>query len=50
LGYSRTHTLETVAPAGAADWLGSVRLSGVSAFGRAWDVQLEGGSKSVAAA
>jgi glycogen debranching enzyme len=46
----RTRTLETVAPAGVGSWLGSVRLSGVAAFGRAWDAQLEGGATSVVAA
>ncbi len=46
----RTRTLEAAVPAGAADWLGPARLSGVSAFGRTWDVRLEGGSTSVAAA
>ena len=46
----RTHTLEAVAPVGGREWLGTARLSGVSAFGGAWDVELEGGCVSVSAA
>ena len=43
----RTRTLEAVAPTRRPEWLGTGRLSGVSAFGRVWDVELEGGCVSV---
>ena len=46
----RTRTLEAVAPAGGPEWLGTARLSGVPAFGRRWNVELEGGCVSVSAA
>jgi hypothetical protein len=35
--------LGTVAPDDVPAWAGSLRLSGVRAFDRAWDVLLEGG-------
>ena len=45
----RTRTLEAGAPTGTPEWLGTGRLSGVSAFGGVWDVELEGGRVSVSA-
>ena len=39
----RRQTLETVAPPELPSWAGSLRLSGVRAFDRAWDVHLEDG-------
>ena len=39
----RRHMLGTVAPTDVPAWAGSLRLSGVRAFDRAWDVLLEGG-------
>jgi glycogen debranching enzyme len=39
----RRHVLATVAPDEVPAWTGSLRLSGVRAFDRAWDVLLEGG-------
>jgi glycogen debranching enzyme len=39
--------LETHAPEGLPSWAGSLRLSGVRAFDRAWDVRLEGGRVAV---
>jgi glycogen debranching enzyme len=39
----RRHVLGTVAPDDVPAWAGSLRLSGVRAFDRAWDVLLEGG-------
>ncbi|MGH3013388.1 MAG: amylo-alpha-1,6-glucosidase [Gaiellaceae bacterium] len=39
----RRHLLGTVAPEDVPAWAGSLRLSGVRAFDRAWDVLLEGG-------
>ena len=39
----RRHTLETVAPPETPSWAGNVRLSGVRAFDRQWDVRLENG-------
>jgi glycogen debranching enzyme len=41
------HALETNAPAGIPSWAGSIRLTGVRAFGRAWDVRLEDGQVTV---
>jgi glycogen debranching enzyme len=45
----RRQALETVAPLELPSWTGSVRLSGVRAFGRGWDVRLEDGSVRVEA-
>jgi glycogen debranching enzyme len=39
----RREVLETVAPPEVPSWAGSLRLSGVRAFDRAWDVRLDGG-------
>ena len=39
----RRHALETVAPMELPSWAGTIRLSGVRAFGRAWDARLEDG-------
>jgi glycogen debranching enzyme len=39
----RRHVLETFALPELPTWAGSLRLSGVRAFDRTWDVQLEGG-------
>jgi glycogen debranching enzyme len=40
---SRRSSLETVAPKELPSWAGSLRLSGVRAFERHWDVRLDGG-------
>jgi glycogen debranching enzyme len=40
-------TLETVAPKELPAWAGSLRLSGVRAFERTWEIRLEGGSVHV---
>jgi len=42
----RRHVLETVAPELPA-WAGDLRLSGIRAFGRLWDVCVEGGRVQV---
>jgi glycogen debranching enzyme len=42
--------VESVAPSGLPDWAGDIRLSGLRAFGRAWDVRLEDGAVTVAEA
>jgi len=39
----RRHALETVAPMELPSWAGTIRLSGVRAFGRAWDARLQDG-------
>jgi glycogen debranching enzyme len=39
----RRQTLESVAPLELPSWAGRLRLSGVRAFGRAWDVRLDDG-------
>jgi glycogen debranching enzyme len=39
----RRHVLGTVAPDHVPAWAGSIRLTGVRAFDRSWDVQLEDG-------
>jgi glycogen debranching enzyme len=39
----RRHALETVAPIELPSWAGAIRLSGVRAFDRLWDVRLEEG-------
>jgi glycogen debranching enzyme len=36
-------TLRTIAPGGLPSWVGQLRLSGVRAFGRAWDVHVQDG-------
>jgi len=41
------HTLATLAPPELPAWAGSLRLSGVRAFDRQWDVRLEDGSVEV---
>src|SRR5205809_3816340 len=39
----RRQVLESVAPLELPSWTGSIRLSGVRAFDRTWDVRLEDG-------
>jgi glycogen debranching enzyme len=39
----RRHLLESVAPLELPHWAGNVRLTGVRAFERTWDVRLEDG-------
>ena len=39
----RRHSLETVAPHELPSWAGNIRLTGVRAFDRVWDVRLEEG-------
>jgi glycogen debranching enzyme len=39
----RRHSLETVAPLELPSWAGTIRLAGVRAFERLWDVRLEDG-------
>jgi glycogen debranching enzyme len=39
----RRQTLETLAPLEVPSWAGSLRLSGIRAFDRAWDARLEDG-------
>jgi glycogen debranching enzyme len=46
----RRQVIETVAPLELPAWTGDVRLSGLRAFGRVWDVRLEDGDVSVAEA
>ena len=46
----RRHVIETVAPLELPAWTGDVRLSGLRAFGRVWDVRLENGDVTVAEA
>jgi glycogen debranching enzyme len=43
----RRHVLETYALPELPSWAGSLRLSGVRAFDRTWDVHLEGGKVRV---
>jgi glycogen debranching enzyme len=43
----RRQTLGSVAPDELPSWAGRLRLSGVRAFGRAWDVRLDDGGVSV---
>jgi glycogen debranching enzyme len=43
----RRQVLETVAPLELPSWTGTVRLTGVRAFERAWDVRLEDGAVRV---
>jgi glycogen debranching enzyme len=46
----RRHVLETVAPLELPSWAGSLRLTGVRAFDRQWDVRLQDGRVRVEAA
>jgi glycogen debranching enzyme len=46
----RRHALETVAPPELPSWAGSIRLSGIRAFGTLWDARLEDGRVRVDAA
>jgi glycogen debranching enzyme len=46
----RRHVIESVAPLELPAWAGEIRLSGLRAFGRVWDVRLENGDVSVAEA
>jgi glycogen debranching enzyme len=39
----RRHALVTVAPLELPSWAGTIRLSGVRAFGRLWDARLDEG-------
>jgi glycogen debranching enzyme len=39
----RRHVLDTIAPPELPSWAGSLRLSGVRAFDKSWNVHLEGG-------
>jgi hypothetical protein len=43
----RRQALETVAPPELPSWVGSVRLNGVRAFGRPWDIRLDSGTVRV---
>ena len=46
----RRHALESVAPPELPSWAGTVRLSGIRAFGTLWDARLEDGTVRVDAA
>jgi glycogen debranching enzyme len=46
----RRHALQTVAPPELPSWAGTIRLSGIRAFGTLWDARLEDGSVRVEAA
>jgi len=46
----RRHALETVAPQELPSWAGTIRLSGIRAFGTLWDARLEDGRVRVDAA
>jgi hypothetical protein len=46
----RRQLLESVAPNELPSWAGDIRLSGVRAFDRPWDVRLEDGRVRVEAA
>jgi glycogen debranching enzyme len=46
----RRHALETVAPPELPSWAGTIRLSGIRAFGTLWDARLEDGNVRVEAA
>jgi glycogen debranching enzyme len=46
----RRQVLESVAPLELPSWAGDIRLSGVRAFDRQWDVRLQGGHVMVEAA
>ena len=43
----RRHVLISVAPEAIPTWVGDVRLSGVRAFGRLWDIRLAGGHVNI---
>ncbi len=43
----RRHVLESLAPLELPHWAGSIRLSGVRAFGSTWDVRLEDGTVKI---
>jgi hypothetical protein len=43
----RRSTLVSRAPDELPSWVGSLKLAGVRAFGKSWDVRLEGGRVSV---
>ena len=43
----RRHVLTSVAPEAIPTWVGDVRLSGVRAFGRLWDIRLAGGHVTI---
>jgi len=45
----RRHVVESVAPLELPSWAGSLRLTGIRAFDRQWDVRLEEGRVTVAA-
>jgi glycogen debranching enzyme len=46
----RRHALESVAPPELPSWAGTIRLSGIRAFGTLWDARLEDGTVRVDAA
>jgi glycogen debranching enzyme len=46
----RRHALESVAPPELPSWAGTIRLSGIRAFGTLWDARLENGSVRIDAA
>jgi glycogen debranching enzyme len=46
----RRHSLGTVAPQELPSWAGTIRLSGIRAFGSLWDARLEDGTVRVDAA
>ena len=46
----RRHALESVAPPELPSWAGTIRLSGIRAFGTLWDARLEDGRVRVEAA
>ena len=46
----RRHSLETIAPQELPSWAGTIRLSGIRAFGTLWDARLENGAVKVDAA
>jgi glycogen debranching enzyme len=46
----RRHALQTVAPLELPSWAGTIRLSGIRAFGTLWDARLEDGAVRVDAA
>jgi len=43
----RRRRIETVAPAGPSSWAGTIRLSGVRAFERVWNVRMDNGRVKV---
>jgi len=47
--HRRRQALESVAPPDLPSWAGSIRLAGVRAFDRSWDVRLADGRVSVEA-